>query len=1150
MDIYCDLKAGGIIISQERGWIRVVARLVSYVRRWLAPPILDTLERTEAARRVHNLLKLMVLMVSVAMVVLVTLQPETWRQRFETFWVFNVSAVGLLELNRRGHMRLASWGLIGVAGAILTIRTLTSGGIHAPATPLYVALILLAGFLLGERSGTLVGIAAGAALLVIAGLEDFRALPPPGLKYTPITLWIYNAMPLLLALILQQMVSRTLGGTWEKLERELHERREAEDRLRMALDLGLIAVWHQDEHRGQFIVDERMFAFYGIPLNKDRSIPYENWVDRIVPEVRSAVVEELNRLWKGATNLRSEYQVVRRDGSARQVLGAGSPVFDKHGKVRRVVGITVDMTERRQAEHEIRKLNRIHAVLSGINELIVRERNLPALFDGACRIAIEKGGFRMVWIGMLNAEGKKIERVAHAGALEGIGDEINFESRDLAEATGPSAEAIRTNESQICNDISKDLLFENQRGAFMERGIRSSGTFPINVSGKTIGVFKFFSSETNFFDAAEVTLLEDLARNFSFALELNQQEIERERAEMLLAASEQQFSSAFEYGPIGMALVGLDGRWLKVNRALCDMLGYSREELLGMKYHEITPPDDLQRDLEHTRTLLEGRVESSQREKRYFAKNGRLIWINLSASLVRDEKGQPVHFISQIQDISERRAAERDREVLLHNLGERVKELRLLHQSAQIFQKGQTTLRKLLEEWILLLPAAWQYPECCAARVIFKGIEAKTSNWRKSDWIQRAIITTEDGAGEIDVVYLEERPMANEGPFLVEERRLIESLAEMLVGYLELRKHRMYLETLVETRTKDLIAAKEEAEKANRAKGAFLANMSHEIRTPMNAILGYAQLLENDQALTERHREKARVIRASGDHLLVLVNDVLEMARIEAGRVKLLAEPFDLREALDEVRQMFEPLAAKKRNALTFEYERGLTTAIVGDVGKISQVVINLLSNAVKFTDGGNIHARIFRAYSDGKELVLSISVADSGRGIAPEDLDRIFKAFEQTETGFRAGGTGLGLTISQNFARMMGGDLTVKSELGKGSLFTFSFATEPAPEGSLSSPATRPVQARMPEKAPEVELREDEDFAKGPRLAELLKEEPIKFLKALREAALEARVEEIEKLAAQIEPRSKKAAKRIISLARNFQYDELLSSISETPPK
>ena len=257
---------------------------------------------------------------------------------------------------------------------------------------------------------------------------------------------------------------------------------------------------------------------------------------------------------------------------------------------------------------------------------------------------------------------------------------------------------------------------------------------------------------------------------------------------------------------------------------------------------------------------------------------------------------------------------------------------------------------------------------------------------------------------------------------------------------LELRKHQEHLEALVASRTIELRAAKEAAESASRAKSAFLANMSHEIRTPMNAILGYAQLLERDQDLGADQKQKVDIIHSSGDHLLTLINDILEMSKIEAGHATLAVEPFDLHALLHDVQLMFRELTENKGLELTFEMDPHLPRALLGDAGKVRQVVINLLSNAVKFTNDGRVDVRACSRAVAGDRHVVAIAVEDTGPGIEPGNLTRIFDAFDQADSTARIGGTGLGLTISLNFARLMHGDLVVESTPGKGSVFTFSF--------------------------------------------------------------------------------------------------------------
>ncbi|MBF0394659.1 MAG: HAMP domain-containing protein, partial [Alphaproteobacteria bacterium] len=222
------------------------------------------------------------------------------------------------------------------------------------------------------------------------------------------------------------------------------------------------------------------------------------------------------------------------------------------------------------------------------------------------------------------------------------------------------------------------------------------------------------------------------------------------------------------------------------------------------------------------------------------------------------------------------------------------------------------------------------------------------------------------------------------------------------------RRHTENLRDLVAERTAEIVAQKERAEAALRVKSDFLANMSHEIRTPLNAVIGFAQLLERDRDLTPAQKESAAAIARGGEHLLDLIDDVLEMSKAEAGRGALRPTTFALPAFLDDLRAMMAPRAAAHGLDLSFEPDAALPALIVADQGKLRQVLINLLGNAIKFTDEGGV---ALRARGDGDGLV--IEVEDSGKGIAAQDLDTIFQPFEQTEVGVATGGgTGLGLAI------------------------------------------------------------------------------------------------------------------------------------------
>jgi len=237
-----------------------------------------------------------------------------------------------------------------------------------------------------------------------------------------------------------------------------------------------------------------------------------------------------------------------------------------------------------------------------------------------------------------------------------------------------------------------------------------------------------------------------------------------------------------------------------------------------------------------------------------------------------------------------------------------------------------------------------------------------------------------------------------------------------------------------------------EVEAVSRSKSLFLAHMSHELRTPLSAILGFTELMSRDVSLSINHSKYINIINRAGEHLLALINDILEMSKIEAGQAKLREENFDLYSQINSLEEMLRLKATSKGLKLVFQRDPEVPQHIYTDEGKLRQVLINLLSNAIKFTNQGTVTLRVksqeFKPLNNPHQIMnlLTFEVSDTGPGIAPEEQHKLFEVFSQTETGIKSGqGTGLGLPISQKFVQLMGGEITVSSKLNEGTQFNFT---------------------------------------------------------------------------------------------------------------
>ncbi|NEQ21996.1 MAG: PAS domain-containing protein, partial [Microcoleus sp. SIO2G3] len=347
---------------------------------------------------------------------------------------------------------------------------------------------------------------------------------------------------------------------------------------------------------------------------------------------------------------------------------------------------------------------------------------------------------------------------------------------------------------------------------------------------------------------------------------------------------------------------------------------------------------------------------------------------------------------------------------------------------------------------------------------------------------------------------------------------------------------------------------------AELAKSTFLAQMSHELRTPLNAILGFAQLMGNSSYLPPEHQENLNIIARSGEHLLTLINQVLDLSKIEAGRMTLNEAKFDLYRLLNDLENMFQLNANNKGLHLLFERTVEVSQYVCTDEDKLRQVLINLLSNAIKFTTAGRVSVRVSSVMDNGSLVMgngqkstnyqlpitnyqLHCEIEDTGVGIAPDELDSIFKAFVQVKADRKfQEGTGLGLTIARSFVQLMGGDISVSSQVGKGTVFKFDIAVSTVEPVDINSqqPTSRTLASEPRQQS---ERLSSMDVLTPAALAAL----PPNLVANLNQAILALDIERIETCIAQIRELNPPLARAIAVLTKGFKYKQLLAFMQPT---
>lgn len=523
-----------------------------------------------------------------------------------------------------------------------------------------------------------------------------------------------------------------------------------------------------------------------------------------------------------------------------------------------------------------------------------------------------------------------------------------------------------------------------------------------------------------------------------------------------LAQRESLFQSILDHAPIGIWMLRSDGRLGFVNKAFCDAVGVTEKRFLAARhYGELYEPETAQRcmatDAEAMRT---GGVHLSTERLR--CADGQIHDLEIRKLRVAPDGGEPIGLIGISVDVTDRLAADNA--------------LRML--SVAVEQSSNSMVITDLAGTIVYVNPAF----CAATGYSAEKVIGREAGFHRSGLTPASTIadlwqTLAQGHpwqgellnrranGEIEIDWTVISPIRDAEGRVVQYLAVQEDVTERKAIEAELKQHRDQLEEMVAARTAELDRARLQAEQANAAKSSFVAQVSHEVRAPLAAIAGLTRQLLPDVHEPAQARVLGTISQAA-DGLLRIVNDLLDMARIEGGKLSLDEQPFELEQVLVQAMALQQPAAEAKGLRLDLELAPDMPPRLVGDAGRLSQVLINLLSNAVKFTASGRVglSCRI-EPPTGAARPVLRFEVADTGVGIAPEVQSRLFADFEQGSPAMqrRYGGSGLGLAISRRLVQLMGGSIHLHSAVGEGSRFWFTVpltvdASEPA-----ATPQPRP---------------------------------------------------------------------------------------------
>jgi two-component system sensor histidine kinase/response regulator len=827
----------------------------------------------------------------------------------------------------------------------------------------------------------------------------------------------------------RRVLERTaaLEASNEHLLEEIRDRVQAETALREAQERYELAVrgsgaglWDWNIATNEAYIAPRYKQILGYDEDELQDFSRAHFLTWLHPEDRSRITAALRNHLEQRIPYQVEYRIRKKGGQYCWMASRGQALWDKTGKPTRMAGSIIDITPLKEAEEALRRANEDleQRVEQRTAELQESQQRLQAILDNTASV-----------VSLKDLEGRYLMVNLQFFKNYGLSPDDVLGRRDLDLFAADIAEEVAANDRQV---LKAKASFE-----FEERAQLANGMMRTYISIKA-------------------PLCDESGAPYAICC-ISSDITEHKQAEILLRDSQERLHLFVEHAPAAIAMFDDQMRYLAVSHRWITDYHLGEQNPIGLCQYDVFPTLT-DRVKEGYISALNGKIVKVE-EELFSRADGQTEWVRYEIHPWYNHAGKIGGLMMCTELITERKQAQLQLEGLTRTLEERVRE-----QTAQV-RASEAKFRAILNNiphkaWLKDLESrfvAVNLPFCqafgkrpseligqtddliCSTELAqaFQEGDRAVINSRQQQRVETCSVGLD---GEFQWVETYKTPIFGDRGEVIGTAGIAMDITDRKRTETELQQ----LNEQLRRSNAELERARANAEAANQAKSDFLAKMTHELRTPLNAILGFTQILTRAENLYSEQRQQLDIVIDSGEHLLALINDILDMSKIEAGKTELNPSNFDFSHLLHSIEQMLQLKAQIKGLALSFEISHQVPQYICADEQKIRQVLINLLGNAIKFTDRGSVKLRVSVGKEDRKQdegrRTLHFEIEDTGCGIAPSELEGIFEAFTQSEAGRYAieGGTGLGLAISKRFVELMNGNITINSTANEGTTVCF----------------------------------------------------------------------------------------------------------------